>query len=144
MAKLIITRKKKFSNHAAGYKVYLNNQEIETIASGETKEIDIPEGTHNLYLKINWYGSRNLPIILGNGESKIVSISENKYFGISMIILPLMILSTILFREFIRNHIFLKYSAIIIIVIALVVMTYSMTIGRNKYIEIKEKPERTE
>ena len=144
MAKLIITRKKEFSNRAAGYKVYLNKQEIETIASGETKEIDIPEGTHNLYVKINWYGSRNLPMILGNGETKIVSISGNKYSSINMIILSLMILSTILFREFIRNHIFLKYSAILIIVIALVIVTYYLTIGRNKYIEIKENPEQTE
>lgn len=138
MAKLIISRKKEFSNWAAGYKVYLNKQEIETIASGETKEIDIPVGTNSLYVKINRYRSRNLPIIIGIDDTKRVSISGNKLPSINMIILSLMILSTILFREFIRNHIFLKFSAIIIIVLALFTMFYYVTIGRSKYIEIKE------
>lgn len=144
MAKLIITRKKEFSNRAAGYKVYLNKQETETIASDETKEIEIPEGTHTLYVKINWYGSRNLPITVGKGETKIVSISGNKFPNIVMLVMSLMTLFSILFREFIKDHIFLKSSVIIIMVITLVGMIYYLTIGRNKYIEIKENSERTE
>jgi len=144
MAKLIITRKKEFFNWATGYKVYLNKRETETIASNETKEIDIPEGTHNLYVKISWFGSRNLPITLGSGETKKISISGNKFPNIIMIVMSLMTLLSILFREFIRNHIFLKSSVIIIMVITIVGWIYYMTIGRNKYIEVKENLERTE
>ncbi|MCJ7554880.1 MAG: hypothetical protein MUO34_13470, partial [Ignavibacteriaceae bacterium] len=90
------------------------------------------------------YGSRNLPITVGLGETKIVSISGNKFPSIIMIVIPLIILLSTLFREFITNHIFLKFPAIIIIVIVLVGMFYYQTIGRNKYIEIKENLERPE
>ncbi len=144
MAKLIITRKKEYFNWATGYTVYLNKQEIATIASNETKEIEIPEGTHTIFVKINWYGSRNLPITVGNGNTKTVSISANKFPGIIMVIMSLMILTSILFREFIRNYIFLKFSVITIMGIALVGMFYYLTTGRNTYIKIMDDSERLE
>jgi hypothetical protein len=144
MAKLIITRKKEYFNWATGYTVYLNKQEIATIASNEIKEIEIPEGTHTIFVKINWCGSQNLPITVGDGNTKTVSISANKFPGIIMINMSLMILTSILFREFIRNYIFLKFSVITIMGIALVGMFYYLTTGRNTYIKIMDDSERLE
>ena len=145
MAKLIISRKKEFSNRAAGYKVYLDKQEISTIASGETKEIDIPDGTHNLYVKINWYGSQKLPVTVCNGETKIVSISGNKFPRIIMLVMSLMTLLIILFRESLKtNYSFLRIPVLVITSFLILAWLYYLTIGRNEYIGIKEVIGQTE
>ena len=139
MNKLIISRKKEFFHSAKGFKIFLNNQEIDTIASDETKVIEIPEGTSNLYAKRNWYRSRNLPITVSSGETKRVSISGNMFHRIIMLLMSIMTLLIILFKESLKtNYSFLKFPVIIITSFLLLAWLYHLTIGRNRYIVIKE------
>lgn len=70
MAKLIITRNSEFFNRARDYRICLNGEEIGKIASGKTKEFDIPEGTNTLKAKIDWCGSQDFRINLNKDETK--------------------------------------------------------------------------
>jgi len=144
MAKLIITRKSEFINSFKDYNIYLNGDEIGSISSGETKEFIIPEGTNILKAKNDWYGSKELEINTSNEEAKLVSISGLRPAKIMIFFISFIIVIPILFREFIRNHDFLKYTFIVLSIIVLFAIIYYLTIGRNNYLEIKENPTQTE
>jgi len=140
MLKLIITRKSEFINSLKDYNIYLNGDEIGSISSGETKEFLVPEGTYILRAKNDWYGSNELKINTDYEETKSLSISGLWPARIMIFFLSFIIVIPILFREFIRNHTFLKYTFIALSVIVLFAIIYYLTIGRNKYLEIKENP----
>lgn len=141
MAKLIITRKSKYFNWSRDYKIFLNGKKIGTISDGETEEFIVPEGTGILKAKIDWCGSPELKINISNEETKTISLSGFK-FGRTLT--GLMCLVILLSSEFISNHSFLKYSYMILSVIVALIMLYSLTFGRNKYIAIKEDPSQAE
>ena len=145
MAKLIISRKSIFMNWAYEYKIYLNGQKLRTISSGETIEIDIPEGTSIINAKIYWMGSQDLPISVSNEEPKFVSISGFKPANIIMGLMSLLTLLILTFGHQLKTDFpFLKLPVMIIASFFIIVSFYYMTIGRNKYIEIKENPKQTE
>ena len=144
MAKLIINRSNEIYYLTREYRIYLNGQKTETISSGESKELDIPEGTHNLYAKIDWCGSQNLSINISNGETKTVFISADKLIIIIRRLTGLITLLLIIFREYIKNHFFLKFPLIIIASLLIITSLYYLTIGRKKYLEIKENTKLTE
>jgi hypothetical protein len=138
VAKLIITRTSEFNNLTREFRIFLNGKEIGTISSGDTEEFDIPEGNHNLCAKIDWCGSENFPITLRNDETKSITISGFKFGGILMIITPFTLIFLILFRDFIKSHFFLKLPALVAAMFVVLTLTYYMTIGRKKYLVIKE------
>ncbi len=145
MAKLIISRKSEFMNWASEYKIYLNGQKLRAISSGETIEIDIPEGTNIIKAKINWMGSQDLPISVTNEESKFISISGFKLANIIMILMSLITLLILTFGQQAKTDFpFLKWPVMIIASFLFIASFYYLTIGRNKYLKIKEKPKQTE
>ncbi len=145
MAKLIISRKREFMNWSSEYKIFLNGQEFGAISNGEKIEIDIPEGTSIIKAKINWMGSPDLPISVNNDESKFVSISGAKQVNIVIELMSLITLLIIIFRQQMRiDFPFLKLPVAIIASCFIIASFYYMTIGRNKYIKIKENPKQTE
>jgi len=138
MAKLIIKRRSEFINWSRDFIIYINGQKVGTIANGETEEFDIPDGENILKAKIDWRGSQDFQISANKDETKNVLITGFKHRSIMTILMFLMILLPIQFREFIRNHFFLKLPVSIFSVIALFSIIYYLTFGRNKFIEIKE------
>ena len=146
MAKLIISRKNEFMNWASEYKIYLNGQKIKTISSGETIEIDVPEGTSIIKAKINWLsGSHDLPVSFRNEDLKVISISGLKLPNIIVGLMSLLTILMIVFRIQIKTDFpFLKLPIAIIASFFIIASLYYLTLGRNKYIEIKENPKQTE
>ena len=140
MAKLIITRNCKFFDWSRDYKIFLNGEKIGTISDGETEEFNVPEGTGILKAKIGWRGSPELKITISNEETKTISLSGFKYERILSILMSVVIVTSILFRDFISKHFLLKYLTLIFLGMILLAVMYHLTFGRNKYIAIKEDP----
>lgn len=138
MAKLIITRKNEFINSLKDYSIFFNGEEIGSISSGETKEFIVPEGTNILKAKNDWYGSKELEINVSNDEARSVSISGLLPARIMIFFISFIIATPLLFREFIRNHVILRYTFIALSIAVLFAIIYYLTIGRNNYLEIKE------
>ena len=118
----------------------MNGEKIGTISDGETEEFNVPEGTGILKAKIDWRGSPELKINISNEETKTISLSGFKFGRILDILAPVVLISSILFRDFISNHFFLKYLFLLLMVISALTLFYHLTFGRNKYIAIKEDP----
>ena len=70
MSSIKISRESGYADRVRDYKVVCNSETIGTISNGETKVFEIPEGQHELYLKIDWCSSNKVNFEL-NKEDQI-------------------------------------------------------------------------
>lgn len=68
MPKIILFRTSQYVNGLREYDVYLDEQKINAISNGESKIIEVPEGNHEIYLKIDWCKSKKININLADGQ----------------------------------------------------------------------------
>ena len=134
MTKLIITRSSEWNNRARNYGIYLDNNKIGTIANGETKEFD--SGNHNINGKIDWCTSPKIEFSIQENESKEIEMGGFKYGNIIMPIglgiMLIILLITFLFK--IESNILILFSGI-----GFLYPLYYMTLGKNRYLTIREK-----
>ena len=136
MTKLIITRSSEWNNRARNYGIYLDNSKIGTIANGETKEFDIDSGNHKINGKIDWFTSPKIEFSIQENESKEIEMGGFKYGNIIMPIglgiMLIILLITFLFK--IESNILILFSGI-----GFLYPLYYMTLGKNRYLTIREK-----
>lgn len=133
MAIIKIQREKSFADKVRDYKVFIDNTKVGTISEGETKEFHIEEGKHTISTKIDWAGSQVIELDIKENETitLLVNNYSTKHWFVSVYYI---IFVTLL-------HLFLKYSfefqyAALLFIPSLAVMTYYLTIGRNKYLTL--------
>lgn len=68
MYKITIVRTSQYVNGMREYGIYLDGQKVNVISDGETKAIEVSDGSHEIYLKIDWYKSQKLNINLSEGQ----------------------------------------------------------------------------
>ena len=136
MTKLIITRTSEWNNKARKFGLYLNDKKIGTIEDGEKKEFEIEPGIYKINGKIDWCKSPKIEFDITENESKEIEISGFKYGNI---IMPIG-LGIVLFF-FLIKLIFKIESNFLIILggIGFLYPLYYITIGKNKYLSIREK-----
>src|SRR5581483_828499 len=66
MAKIRIHREGAWADWLRSYKVVIDGQTLGTISNGKTVEFDVPDGQHELQLKIDWCSSRPLQFNAGS------------------------------------------------------------------------------
>ena len=136
MTKLIITRTSEWNNKAREFGIYLNDKKIGVIDDGEKKEFEIEPGVYKVNGKIDWCKSPKIEFNIKDNESKEIEISGFKYGNI---IMPIG-LGIVLFF-FLIKLIFKIESNFLIILggIGFLYPLYYITIGKNKYLSIREK-----
>ena len=68
MPKIILSRTSQRFNHGREFKVLIDNIKVDSISDGEEKTIEITEGNHNIFLKVDGCKSRKVDINLHNNE----------------------------------------------------------------------------
>lgn|GEM_PF-795225 len=68
MNKITIVRTSQRVNSMREYDIYLDGQKINAISNGETKTIEVSDGNHEIYLKVDWCKSKKLNINLAEGQ----------------------------------------------------------------------------
>lgn len=83
MYKITIARTSQRVNSMREYDIYLDGQKINAISNGETKTIEVSNGNHEIYLKVDWCKSKKLNINLAEGQelklkcgSKITGVKQ--------------------------------------------------------------------
>ena len=133
MGKIIISRKQEWNNRLRHIGIYVDGQKLGTVANGEVKSFDVPDGNHSVKAKIDWCGSRELEFSLSNEEKKYFKLSGFRYSNIIMpAALALVILSVVLRRMY---H--AEYTIWLILPIFLV-LAYYLTFGRNDYLRLQQ------
>jgi hypothetical protein len=134
MARIIISRKKEWTNRARKFGVYVDGEKKDTILNGEIKDIEVTAGKHKLMFKVDWCSSPELEVEVKEEKSKTVEVSgfkANKW----LLILSYIIVGVYFFSEFIL-HKDMKVIMYLVIPIFLVYLYY-LTLGRKKYLEIE-------
>ena len=136
MTKLIITRTSEWNNKAREFGIYLNDKKIGVIDDGEKKEFEIEPGIYKINGKIDWCKSQKIEFNITENESKEIEISGFKYGNIIMPIgLGIMLLFLLI------KFLFKIESNFLILLggIGFLYPLYYITIGKNKYLTIREK-----
>lgn len=134
MAKLIIKRANEYGNAARKYGLYIDDQKAGTISNNDTESYDLAPGTHTLYAKIDWCYSQVLTVTLSEGETKYVRLSGIPYANLIILIYIIIVALSVLLAY---------YTDIDIILFTVptfpLLTLYYLTLGRRKYLTIKEQ-----
>ena len=63
---ILLKRKKEYPDRARKYKVFLDDVLVGNIKSGGDLKIEVSNGTHKIFLKIDWCSSNILEIVKGS------------------------------------------------------------------------------
>ncbi len=63
-----ISRQTRYSDSLRSYKFYIDDVHCGDIKDGEIKELNIENGEHSIYLKIDWCTSKKLNFIVNSNE----------------------------------------------------------------------------
>jgi hypothetical protein len=133
MSKLIIQRTSEYTNRLRDYKIYIDGQKVDTISNGQTKDLNISPGRHTLFFKIDWCRSPEISFEIVDNEAKMFNV---RGFKNSDWILPLALGIVILHYivKILSGFDYLIYLA----VPPFLVLIYYITVGRKKYLSLKE------
>lgn len=63
-----INRVTDYADKLRKYKIMLDDEQVSEIRDGETKSIELAEGNHNIYLKIDWCRSNKIDFYITEGQ----------------------------------------------------------------------------
>ncbi len=133
MATIRLKRTNEYNNRMRDYKIFIDGQQVGTIANGETKDFPTTVGQHTVTAKIDWCSSPELLIELKENQTSNLKVGGFKYGKILMPVgLGLIVLHFILSK-------FADFDYTIFLVAPLfLLMVYYLTIGRKKYLTLEE------
>ncbi|MEE4197688.1 MAG: hypothetical protein V2I54_08595 [Bacteroidales bacterium] len=135
MAKLILSRRKEWQNRGRKFGIYIDGEKADVLENGEIKELELDPGKHTVKFKMDWMSSPEKELEISEEKSKSVEVSG---FKLGKWLYPLFYLVLALFfiiKVFLEKTI---DELVYIMIPLLAVYLYYLTIGRKKYLEIKE------
>lgn len=133
MGKIIVNRKRQWNNRLRQIGIYVDGQKIGTIANGEIKTFEIPDGDHSIEAKIDWCSSRPVSFSVSSQEKKYFMLTGYK---LARFIFPYAF--TVLIANFILNLMHQSNFVIWFFLPAFLIMLYYLTIGRKDYLVLKQ------
>ncbi len=135
MGKIRIVRSNQWLNRNSKFKVMVNGQQLGIVANGETQDYDVIDKSNSLKIKMDWSvnGSEELSLQVTENEIKTFNVCVNKkIYYLTSANFFVLIVNFILVR-------FFDYKDFILFILPVVVVyLYYFTLGRNKYLVLKE------
>lgn len=69
MPTIKIYRRKEYADALRSYQIYIDGEMVGDINRGQTVELQMPNGTHRIALKIDWCGSNEIEFSVWNDET---------------------------------------------------------------------------
>lgn len=135
MAVIKIQRGSGYVDKIRNYKVFINNEKVGVISEGEIKEYNVSPGTHTISTKIDWAGSKDIVVDLK--ENDVINLKVENYSAKHWLISVYFIAFITLVHVVLFITIDFQYTSLFFIPI-LAIMGYYLTLGRNKYLTLKE------
>lgn len=138
--KIIINRKSEWRNRARGFRLLLDGKEVGKIANDASEEYPVEPGVHTLQCKIDWCSSPELEVTVKEGETRFIQTGSGmKYYNVFTALIILVLLSGPIIKYL---HIAIPdgftYWQLAVLGPFLLYILYYMTIGRNRYLILKE------
>jgi hypothetical protein len=133
MATIRLKRTSEYNNRMRDFKIFIDGQQIGTIANGETKEFPTTAGPHIVTAKIDWCSSPDLSVDVNDNQTKTLKVGG---FRSGQILMP------IGFGLFVLHFILSKFAdfdhTIFFAALLLLIPLYYLTFGRKKYLTLEE------
>jgi hypothetical protein len=133
MATIKLQRTSEYVNLYRDYHIYLDGEKIGTLSNGKTKEFETTDGQHSLIAKIDWCSSPTLTFYVDKLKTKHIKVGGFKYSNWTMIIGFLLLV-----LGFVLNYLFDNEWSIFLPIPAFLLLIYYFTLGKNKYLTLKE------
>ncbi len=79
--RIVLTRSSEWMNRARSFKVFIDDQQVGTIANGAAESYTVTPGSHKLMCKVDWCGSRDFELNLQPGETAYLRVQSGmKYY----------------------------------------------------------------
>jgi hypothetical protein len=149
MAKLIVTRPRQFADRLRKYRILIDGDRAATIGPGETVEIELAPGRHQITARLDFLSSPPVEIEAGPDEVHHVRAGSNlarrgrlKFMVVFPAIAPFAILvlslaCSGLFRDPFEGHWFTLFMAPMVMLPFLLQLAF-MAIWRDQYLYIEE------
>ena len=133
MATIRLQRTSEYINRFRDYRIFIDEQQVGTIANGETKYFATNEGQHTIAAKIDWCSSPNISFDIKGNQTKRLKLGGFKNAQrLIPITLGLLVLCSIL-SKFVNFGYTLLLAAPVFIL-----LFFYLTIGRKKYLTLTE------
>jgi hypothetical protein len=132
MATIKLNRTNEYNNKMRDYKIFIDGQQVGTIANGETKEFPSTVGQHIVTAKIDWCSSPDISINLKENQTSHLKVGGFKNGQLLMRIgLGVVVLHFILSK-------FADFDYLIFLAVPLLlIMVYYLSLGRKKYLTLE-------
>ncbi len=71
MATIKLRRDSGYADRLRAYHIVLDGEKVMKISNGESVEISVQPGRHELFLKIDWCRSNKIDFVISEGETKV-------------------------------------------------------------------------
>ncbi|MFL5807901.1 MAG: hypothetical protein ACJ749_00190 [Flavisolibacter sp.] len=133
MARLIVQRTSEYNNRLRHFRIFIDGEEVDKIANGETMEFHLTPGRHRLYSKIDWCSSQEISFDISDGETKMFKLGGFRHGNW---IIPLSVGFVVLGSLF-RATAGVDY-VLYLMIPGFLLLVYYLTIGRKKYLTLTE------
>jgi len=128
MSKINIQRTSEYVNRLRNLGVYIDDKKVGTVSNGETKEFEIPAGSHLICCKIDWCSSPQLSFKVDEAETRSFKVGGFKNSNWLMPLSLGIIILNIVLNAFFGIH----YGFYMLIPVFLLLMYY-VTFGRKQF-----------
>ena len=133
MALIRIKRTSEYINKLRNIDIFIDGKKVGKIANGEIKDFPTSTGNHKLLAKIDWGTSPEIIVNLKENQLINLELGTFKYgkhlAPISIGLIPL---------HYILKYLFDINYSIILLVPFFLLLVYYLTIGRKKYLTLKQ------
>ncbi|MCT4623823.1 MAG: hypothetical protein N4A46_09395 [Schleiferiaceae bacterium] len=137
MPKVYIHRSSEYANNARNIAIYVDGEKHISIPNGGSKALELAEGKHEIYGKIDWCYSPTLSLDLKENDKVKLELSS---FKMAKWMVPLALFCALVY--FIASFVWdvqLYWLGIIVVPIFLYQL-YHLTFGRKKYLQLNIVP----
>ena len=141
MAKIIINRKNEWMNRARAYKIFIDGEQQDPLKHGATGEYVVDAGLHIVECKVDWCRSNKLNLHVNEtGVSMLKVESGMKYYWPVYFFAAAAFLLPLAFKAITNTPLpsWLQVLRFVVIGIMVLYVIYYVTIGRDKYLILKE------
>jgi hypothetical protein len=133
MATIRIKRTSEYNNRLRNYKIFIDGQQVGTIANGETIDFPSTVGNHFVTAKIDWCSSPEISIDVKENHTNTLKVGG---FKNAQFLVPL---GFGLFILHIILSIFMSFDYIIFLVLPIFFLqVYYITFGTKNYLTLEE------
>ena len=120
-----ITRKHFILGQARRYKVFIDGVYRGKVSNDETKEFEADNGTHTVYVKVDWYKSNELNVTVNDSVAEVEISNNSLRMSRVMVAVPTLILG------------YLAFDSLGFLLAGAVTAVYDFIFLRRKYLELR-------